>query len=252
MSDDDEPEADILPISHEIKLMDHTRAVTALALDPSGSRLITGGYDYELKFWDFAGMNQTFRPFRSIEPCEGNQIHDLHYSLTGDSFLVISGTARAKLFDREGSELCEYVKGDPYIRDLRHTDGHVAALTSGAWHPKDRQYFATSSKDGTIRIWDVDRKRKQKSVIVHKSRERGGRSAATTMTYSLDGKMITGAFMDGTIQIWGADGPYIRPSISIDNAHQKLTETSSLVFARDGHTLVSRGGDDTVKGSKQV
>lgn len=238
----------MLPITHEIKLLDHTRAVSAMTLDPAGARLITGGYDYEVKFWDFQGMNQSFRPFRSIEPCGGNQIHDLQYSLTGDSFLVISGSARAKLLDRDGSELCEYIKGDPYIRDLRHTDGHVAALTAGTWHPTDRQFFATSSQDGTIRIWDVDRKRKQKSVIVHKSRERGGRSPATTVAYSTDAKWIAGAFQDGSLHLWPSNGPFLRPSFSIPEAHQKSTETSSILFSRDGHTMVSRGGDDTVKG----
>ncbi|CAO3667574.1 unnamed protein product [Rhizopus microsporus] len=45
------------PISHEIKLNDHFRAVSALTLDPAGARLITGGYDYDVKFWDFAGMD---------------------------------------------------------------------------------------------------------------------------------------------------------------------------------------------------
>ncbi|CEI87817.1 hypothetical protein RMCBS344292_02225 [Rhizopus microsporus] len=113
------------PISHEIKLNDHFRAVSALTLDPAGARLITGGYDYDVKFWDFAGMDRSFKPFRTIQPCEDHQIHELQYSLSGDSFLVIAGNNRAKIFNRDGFELSEYAKGDPYIRDLRHTDGHV-------------------------------------------------------------------------------------------------------------------------------
>ncbi|ORY93643.1 WD40-repeat-containing domain protein [Syncephalastrum racemosum] len=246
MDSDDEFDLKKLPITHQVDLKDHTRTVSALTLDPAGGRLISGGYDYDLKFWDFAGMNQSFRPFRSIEPCGGNQIHDVQYSLSGDSFLLISGTAQAKLFNRDGFETCEYIKGDPYIRDLRHTAGHVAALTSGAWHPTDKTTFATASQDGTLRIWDVERKRKQKVVIAYKSRERGGRSPATAIAYSPDATKLAGAFQDGTINIWPADGPYFRPQLSV-NAHEKHTETSSLLFSRNGHTLVSRGGDDTVK-----
>lgn len=34
---------------------------------------------------------------------------------------------------------------------------------------------------------------------------------------------------------------------TIENAHLKGTETSGLTFSLDNHTLVSRGGDDTVK-----
>ncbi|OAD80047.1 hypothetical protein PHYBLDRAFT_105693, partial [Phycomyces blakesleeanus NRRL 1555(-)] len=247
--DNEEVEAssDVLPITHEIRLRDHQRTVSALTLDPSGSRLITGGYDYEVKFWDFSGMDKSFRPFRTLEPCPGHQVHDVLYSLTGDSFLAITGSARAKLYDRNGLELCEYMKGDPYIRDLRHTDGHVGALTGGAWHPTDRKTFITSSQDGTIRLWDVDNKRRQKAVIPYKSRERGGRSSATAVSYSHDGKTIAGAFQDGTLNLWDTSSSFLRPVMAVPDAHQKQSETSSVVFSRDGHTLVTRGGDDSVK-----
>lgn len=32
-----------------------TKAVVALAVDPSGARLATGSIDYDVSFWDFAG-----------------------------------------------------------------------------------------------------------------------------------------------------------------------------------------------------
>jgi hypothetical protein len=38
----------------------------------------------------------------------------------------------------------------------------------------------------------VENKRKQKSVLVHKSKERGGRSVITATTYSPDAKFIAG------------------------------------------------------------
>ncbi|KAI8987411.1 WD40-repeat-containing domain protein [Mycotypha africana] len=246
-NNEDYVSSDILPTSHEIKLNDHIRTVSALTLDPSGTRLVSGSYDYDVKLWDFAGMDRSFKPFRTIQPCGEHQIHNLQYSLSGDSILIISGSARAKIFDRDGYELSEYAKGDPYIRDLRHTDGHVGALTSGAWHPTNKQIFATSSQDGTIREWDVERVRKQKTTIVYKSRERGGRSSCTALAYSHDAKYIAGAYQDGTLQIWNSTGNHIRPAVSIPDAHQKGTETSCILFSRDNNTMVTRGGDDSVK-----
>ncbi|RHZ71872.1 hypothetical protein Glove_251g43 [Diversispora epigaea] len=254
VDDDDEEEEEIededkdsLPISHEIKLNDHTRSVSALALDPAGARLITGGYDYDVKFWDFAGMDSTLRPFRTIKPSGDHQIHHLQYSLSGDQFLIISGSAQAKLYDRDGFEIEEYIKGDPYIRDMRKTSGHIASLTSGGWHPSDKQTFITSSGDSTIRIWDVGTKRKQKSVLVHKSKDRGGRSTVTTTCYSPDAKLIAGAAQDGNLFLWSANGPYVRPSHLIEKAHRPYSETSSIIFSRDNYTMVTRGGDDCVK-----
>lgn len=66
-------------------------------------------------------MDQRFRSFRSCEPCGGHVIHQLHYSLSGDSFLVASGAAQAKLLDRDGFEKAEFIKGDMYLSDLNNT-----------------------------------------------------------------------------------------------------------------------------------
>lgn len=44
--------------------------VSALALDPSGARLVTGGFDFDVRFWDFAGMDASLQSFRNLRPCE--------------------------------------------------------------------------------------------------------------------------------------------------------------------------------------
>jgi len=35
-----------LPVSHELVLKGHSRAVTSIAVDTPGARLLSGGYDY--------------------------------------------------------------------------------------------------------------------------------------------------------------------------------------------------------------
>ncbi|KAI7817127.1 WD40-repeat-containing domain protein [Gamsiella multidivaricata] len=241
------PDSSTLPISHEIIMNEHSKTISAMALDPAGARLVTGGYDFNVCFWDFAGMDTRFKPFRSMEPCGAHQIHELKYSLTGDKILIISGEAKARIYDRNGVEVADYQKGDPYIRDLRLTSGHVASLTSGAWHPHTKDRFITSSTDGTIRLWDVENTRKQADVIAYKTKERGGRTPVTAIAYSSDGKMIGGAAGDGTVSLYPSTGPFLRPIHTIENAHVKGTETSCITFSRDSLRIVTRGGDDTVK-----
>jgi len=58
------------PITHEIILKDHTKVVSALALDPSGARIVSGSHDYDCKLWDFGGMDMRCKPFKSWEPAE--------------------------------------------------------------------------------------------------------------------------------------------------------------------------------------
>lgn len=57
------------------------------------------------------------------------------------------------------------------------------------------------------RIWDVENKRKQKTVIVVKSKERGTRTKITTCAYSPDGKHI------GASQSW--EPPCLFPRVNV-------------------------------------
>ncbi|POW18675.1 hypothetical protein PSHT_05484, partial [Puccinia striiformis] len=249
-----------LPTTHEVLLKDHSKTVSALSLDPSGARLVSGSYDYACKLWDFGGMNSSFKPFRSWEPRQSHQ-------LSGQTQVTLSWSSpppnQPQIYDRDGAQIAEYMKGDMYIRDMRHCAGHIAELTSGAWHPKDRE-----KPDSTIRIWDVENKRKSKGVIVLKSKERGTRTKITACTYSSDGKSIA-AGKTGNSRLSSISSPIITCLMSLypcsfllhlDNIAAilpvqmlRLRMDMSRIpkhlaqFASDNRTIVSRGGDDTVK-----
>lgn len=61
------------PISHELSMKDHNKVVSALALDTSGARFVSGSHDYDCKLWDFGGMGASPKPFKTWEPWpEGN------------------------------------------------------------------------------------------------------------------------------------------------------------------------------------
>ncbi|BGP57026.1 hypothetical protein JCM8202v2_004664 [Rhodotorula sphaerocarpa] len=204
---------DSLPMTHEIIMKDHAKTVSALSVDPAGARVVSGSYDYDCKLWDFGGMTASFKPFRSFECKPGHQVVDAQFSITGDSFLVATGSAQVKLYDRDGAEKWEYSKGDMYIRDMRNTDGHVAAVNAIAWHPRNHSLFLTASADSTLRIWEVDSRRKSKSVIVVRSKERGGKTKVTACAWSPDGKQIAAACEDGAIHVWPSSGNFTRPSM---------------------------------------
>jgi WD40 repeat protein len=145
--DDDEPESDPFPISHEVILKDHEKVVSAFAIDSAGARIATASHDYDVKLWDFGGMDHRMKPFKSFEPA-GNyqvgsqswigymsggwakliwaftvssQIHDVAFSPDNQSLLVINGYTQPKLYTREGEDGVVFNKGDPYIHDMRHT-----------------------------------------------------------------------------------------------------------------------------------
>ena len=119
---------------------------------------------------------------------------------------IILFPLQAKVLDRDGHELFECVKGDPYVIDMRTNKGHVGGLTSGCWHPKIKDEFLTSSSDASMRIWLVDSNgRRSKDVIKCKSKQNGLKTIPTACGFSRDGLLVAAACQDGSIQVCGKE-----------------------------------------------
>ena len=261
--EEEEEEEEEFPTSHEVVLKTHERAVTTITLDPSGSRLITGSTDCTIKLHDFASMTPTtLRAFKSVDPTAvkssaASETHPIHQAvfnpLSAGQLLVVSATPQAKILDRDGDTLTEFVKGDMYLRDLHNTKGHISEITTGIWHPVERDICVTAGTDSTLRIWDINNKRSQKEVIVHKSRipGSGGRTRMTAVAWASPSQggpnVLIGAALDGSLVMWSGNGPFTRPASEVREAHVRDTWTSGLDISADGRLAVTRGGDDTIK-----
>ena len=150
--DDDAPQ---FPITHEVILKDHTKVVSALTLDPSGARVLSGSHDYDCKLWDFGGMDLRCKPFKSWEPAGTYYVRPLQsravrnvakpYIRSTTSSIPTTGSAswlrrarckrasstgRARSCASSAYFLCcctdlhrsaAFIKGDPYIRDMKNT-----------------------------------------------------------------------------------------------------------------------------------
>jgi len=261
--DDDSDDEDEFPVSHEMLLKTHEKAVTAATLDPAGGRLVTGSMDCTLKFHDFASMTPTtIRAFKSVDPTESkgssnSETHPVNQvifnPISAGHILVTTALPQAKVLSRDGDTIVTFAKGDMYLRDMHNTKGHVSEVTTGAWHPTDRNLCVTAGTDSTLRIWDINNPRSQKDIIVHKSRAAGsaGRSRMTAVAWGSPvqggNNILVAAALDGTLSMWSGEGPYSRPTAEIRDAHLPNTWTSGLDISADGRLVVTRGGDDTIK-----
>jgi WD40 repeat protein len=253
--EEDSDEEDEFPVSHELVLKTHDKPVTTVTLDPSGGRLISGSNDCTLKLHDFASMTPTtLRAFKSVDPSaqkasansETHPINHVEFNPSaGGQLLCISAHPQA----RDGEVLAEFIKGDMYLRDMNNTKGHVSEITTGTWSPTDKNICLTAGTDSTVRIWDVNFKRAQKEVIVHKSRAAGsaGRTRMTAVAWGSQNNMIIAAALDGSLVMWSGDGPHSRPAGEIRDAHKANTWTGGVDISSDGRMVVTRGGDDLIK-----
>ncbi|KAJ5689042.1 hypothetical protein N7462_003434 [Penicillium macrosclerotiorum] len=260
---DDSDDEDEFPVSHELVLKTHERAVTTMTVDPSGARLITGSTDCTVKLHDFASMTpSTIRAFKSVDPSvkkhsAAQDTHAIHYvgfnPLSPSHVLVVPATAQPRILSRDGDTITEFVKGDMYLRDLHNTKGHISEVSSGVWCPFDENLCATAGSDSTVRIWDANVGRSQKEVIMHKSRAAGsaGRTKMTAVAWGSPkqggSNILVAAALDGSLVMWSGNGPFTRPSAEVREAHARDTWTSGLDISADGRLVITRGGDDTIK-----
>lgn len=261
--DDDDDDEDEYPVSHELVLKTHERTVTSVSLDPSGSRLATSSLDGTVKLHDFASMTPTtLRAFRSVDPWETKSaataesfpINLVRFNPhSGSVFLCVSAHPQAKILSRDGDVITEFVKGDMYLRDMHNTKGHVSEITTGTWHPTDKDLCVTAGTDSTLRIWDINNKRSQKEVIVFKSKAAGtaGRTRMTAVAWgapaSGGNNVLVAAALDGSLVMYGGNGPFTRPAAEVRNAHKPDTWTGGVDVSSDGRMVVTRGGDGLIK-----
>ncbi|KAF7531241.1 hypothetical protein G7054_g9065 [Neopestalotiopsis clavispora] len=263
-SDDSDDDEDEYPTSHEMVIKTHDRAVTTVSLDPAGGRLASGSIDCTIKLHDFSAMTPTtIRAFRSVDPYQskpssaGSEAHPLHHvefnPLAGGVVLCISAHPQAKIMSRDGDIVTEFVKGDMYLRDMHNTKGHVSEITTGTWHPTDKNICVTAGTDSTLRIWDINNKRSQKEVLVYKSKTAGnaGRTRMTAVAWGTPvqggNNVLISAALDGSLVMWSGNGPFTRPAAEIREAHKPNTWTGGVDISSDGRMVVTRGGDNTIK-----
>lgn len=228
-----------LPVTHEVQLKQHRKLVCAVDVERSGARMVTGSHDCSVAFWDFAGMDANLVPFRFVEPAGSYPVRFLRFSTTGEWLVAGSTASTPRLLDRHGSLITEFHKGDPYLRDMKNTSGHVGALHSADWHPSDRDLFITSGQDGTVRLWNSNGKKGNVRVMVVRSLRPGQKLAAVTQARFLpDGSAIACAVSDGSVRIYPSKDPWVHPAQVAHPAAAALTRPVGgrrRARGRDGH-----------------
>jgi WD40 repeat protein len=249
-----------IPVSHEIELKGHEKHITTMTIDPKGARFVSGSMDCIIKMWDFGGMDRALKNFREKEPEEGNAIISVDYSPYGDRYICATGSSCPKIFNREGKQLLQFVKGDMYLHDPTHTEGHTHIVTGAQWHPNGEagadtsEQVLTSSQDGTVRVWKLTGKTHFGKLVNHQviklqSIKPGKKKVpATCCAWNPSGSMIFGGDEEGSIHRYDVKARYTKANTQVA-AHAGEICTISFSKARSdgGNSFATRGMDDTMK-----
>lgn len=253
-NDENEELIKTIPSSHVVEL-NHTvdKSLTTLDLDRAGNRLITGSADGTVKIWDFTSMTRRPSAFHTVQAGVDYPVVSLNWASSGGFFVAATGDCQAKIYDRDGNFEIGCLKGDSYLHDIQNTKGHTYPLTDAKWHPSERHLFITSSRDSTVRIWDIyskpmglDQEIMQATVLKAKTMK-NHKIPVNCCSFSNDGKLILAGVNDGSLQIWSQKSNHWKPDIYIPEAHKFNSEITSVLMCEDNLRFFSRGDDSTLR-----
>ncbi|PWA26914.1 hypothetical protein CCH79_00000899, partial [Gambusia affinis] len=195
--DDDDNPVKKIPDTHEIILQHGTKTVSALGLDPSGARLVTGGYDYDVRFWDFAGMDQALQAFRTLQPCEwyGHTAMlncGCWHPKIKEEFMTCSNDGTVRTWDVNSE------KNHKSVFKPRSQQGKKVIPTC-CTYSRDGKLIAAGCQDGTIQIWDRNMSVHTK---FHCRQAHTPGSDTSCLCFSYDGMTLASRGGDDTLKIW--------------------------------------------------
>jgi WD40 repeat protein len=119
------------------------------------------------------------------------------------------------------------------VKERNRLEGHKAAVNSVSFSP-DGRLLASSSTDGTIKLWNITTGKVIKTL--------GGNNIKVgSVSFSKDGRLASGS-ADGTIKLWNVTTGKV-----IKILDRNKFEVNNLSFSPDGQLLASGNVDGTIK-----
>lgn len=165
-------------------LYDHTDEVTFLEFNPAAPILASGSLDMTIKFYDYAKANAK-RALKTIQ--EASPVRCFTFHPSGGFMLVGCQQPTLRLYDT--STIQAFVSCNPL-------DQHVEPITMIDYN-KTGSSYASSSKDGDIKIWDGVSNR-----CINTLRKAHDGAEISSVRFSRNGKYLLSAGKDHLVKLW--------------------------------------------------
>jgi WD40 repeat protein len=181
----------------------HAGAVTAVAISPDGTRLVTGCDDKQVRLWSMAGdkVERTF---------------------TGPTLAVLS-VAVSRAGDRVaagGADKSLFVWESPTAKEVRKLTG-LSGAVKAVGLPADGKSVVAGLADGSVKLFDLATGKEGKPLTGHKGAVNAlalPSKGDTVVTGGEDGAVMLQPLAGGAPVIWKAAGPVADVAVRPDAA----------------------------------
>ncbi|MBD1919893.1 trypsin-like peptidase domain-containing protein [Microcoleus sp. FACHB-831] len=200
--------------------------INNLSFSPDGKMLASVYTDGTAQLWTL--KDERAKPMQSF----GGSISKVIFSDDGKMFASVEFGKGVLIWQRQGDkfELLEQFDSDGYKFD---TFSHFDVVTA-SFSP-DNQTLASAGQDGTIKIWNINSREPQTTLVGHSSE-------ISDLSFSPNSKMLVSASYDTTIKFWSLEG--IKPKKLDLDSRSSLHDIS---LSPDGTKIATVTGDKVIR-----
>lgn len=194
----------------------HKDYVSSVAFSPDGHLIASTSGDGTLLLWDTnTGKIKTTISNRFI-------FHQVAFS--PDWSLIVNGGLSLRLWDATTGDLKQLVESIATFSVAFSPNGSLIASGHG------------STKNNTIRLWDVAAAKHRKSLIGHTD-------MVQSVAFSPDGSLIVSGSLDGTIRLWDVASGLCKYTLTLGPSPSlvddvKFSPDGQLIASVDGHRRI--------------
>ena len=198
-------------------------SVMCIVFSPDGQLLASASLDGFVRLWNVLSerRRKTF--------AHGGWVKSVAFSPDGKT--LVSGGE-----DRDGSVMLWDVDAsqNPLITPF---PGHSGTVESVAFSP-DGQFLASTSRDNTVKLWDVASLQLRKNLTTHNN-------VVYEVAFSPDGKIFATSSRDFTIKLWNLSTK--EELHSFKAVRDRSVQAESLEFSPDGKFLAAACNDNHIR-----
>jgi WD40 repeat protein len=191
-------------------LKGHSGCIWSVTWSPDGTMVASGSDDHTVKIWDVA----TGQLLKTLEG-HCSSVRSVNWSPDGAMIASSTDAHTVKVWDVRTGQLLKTLEGRASVSSMnRSSDGTITAGRVGVsyarlgfsinWSPDDAM-IASSSEDGTIKIWNVSTGKLLKTLQGHMgSIWSVAWSAVLTTDWQENNIIIASSGADQTVRLWNA------------------------------------------------